>query len=533
MASLNTGLNTALSGLTASQTALDVTAHNISNAATTGYSRQSVDLLSVNVNNGGYMWQPSIPYVGNGVDSSKITQARDAFLDVRYRAANAQYSDYKERASGLGQVEDIFNEVSSSDDDTLEGVTGQLDTLVNEIAQYQTSPTSSGIAATVQTDTSNLVTQVRTDYTQLTGLESDEKNSLNVAVNGGTTSTDGGVNGILNSISTLNKEIVSMETGGQTANDLRDQRNNLLDELSGYVDISTAEQSDGSVTVQLESDYSQGDGAMLVDSQNTVHTLAVETDGPTDASGYATTVLTWNSNDANNQNATYASSSTSSGTTTWTGKTVTIGGGQINGYLATLNGDGSGTSEYGDVGIHYMKQRLNDFAKTFADTMNSVATDPSVNGQAAANGSTTSGTALLTYSGTEAAGSLALSSAWNQDSSLFSDNYGGTSQATYAQAFVNALSNADSSSTLYTGTLTDYAATFSNDIANAVKNSTDQETTFSTVKNSLDTQRQSVSSVSIDEETVNLMKYQQMYGASARVITTINDMMGSLLSMAQ
>lgn len=545
MASLNTGLNTALSGLSAAQTAMGVTAHNISNAATTGYSRQSVDLQSVNINTAQYQWKPVTPYVGNGVDSSKITQARDAFLDVRYRVANAQYSDYKQRTDDLSQVEDIFNEVPSSNNDKLEGLSGQLNTLVNVIGGYQASPTSASLATTVKTDTGNLVAKIRTDYTSLTTFESQEKDALNVVVNGSASSADGGINGILGSISTLNKQIVAMEQGGQSANDLRDTRNTLLDTLSGYVDIAATEQTDGSVTVQMESEV--GTGTMLIDSNNMVHKLSVDANGPKDATGSPTTIITYDGNDPNNQNSTYATSSTSGGATTWTGNTVDVEGGSVHGYLAILNGDGSGTGNYGDVGVNYLKERLNDFAQSFADTMNAVATDPSVNGQPASGSSTTSGTELLTYTGSDPAATLALSAAWNQKGTgdtLFYDNYAGTSISTYAQAFMNALStdkvsaynnyNGDGHTALYTsGSLTQYAGTFSNDVANVVNHSTTQESTFETVKDNLDTQRQAVSSVSIDEETVNLMRYQQMYSASARVITTINDMMSTLLTMAQ
>lgn len=548
MASLNTGLNTALSGLSASQTALGVTAHNISNAATDGYSRQMVDLQAVNVNTGAYQWKPVVPFVGNGVNSNQITQARDGFLDVRYRTANAQYSDYEQRQNDLGQVEDIFNEVSTSGNDTLQGLSGQLNTLINDIGSYQSSPASSSLPVTIKTDAENLVTKIRTAYSSLTTFESQEQSALNVVVSGDTQS--GGINGILQNISTLNTQIVSMEVGGQPANDLRDQRNQLLDKLSGYLDISATEQSDGSVTVQMENDLASGSGAMLVDGNNIVHTLKVVTDGPTDASGLSTTAVTWDASDSNNQSTTYA---TNTGTG-WSGNTLSVGGGSVNGYLAILNGDGSGTGSYGDVGVHYLKEHLNDFAQSFADIMNSTSTSSGGGAQMLTYGSGTpptptypdttgwsDPTASAAYVATDAAATISLSDAWNKDDTLFGDNYTGTSVGTYAQAFLNALGSAQASSydtsahkTLYTdGTMASYAATFSNKIANVINDDTTMAGNYQIQKNDLDTQRQSVSSVSIDEETVNLMKFQQMYGASARVITTINDMMGTLLSMAQ
>lgn len=560
MASLNTGLNTALSGLSASQTALGVTAHNISNAATAGYSRQMVDLQSVNVNTGKYQWEPVVPFVGNGVNSNKITQARDGFLDVRYRTSNAQYSDYEQRQNDLGQVEDIFNEVSTSGNDVLQGLSGQLNTLVNDIGSYQSSPASDSLPVTIKTDASNLVTKIKTAYSSLTTFESQEQSALNVVVSGDTQS--GGINGILKSISALNTQIVGMEVSGQPANDLRDQRNDLLDQLSGYLDISATEQPDGSVTVQMDSDAANHTGAMLVDGSNVVHTLKVATDGPADASGFPATAVTWDASDPNNQSTTYASDTDASGNVitdasgnpVWTAKAVSVGGGSVNGYLAILNGDGSGTGSYGDVGVHYLKEHLNDFAQSFADIMNSVSASSGNGAQMLTYGSGTpptptypdttvwsDPTASAAYVATDAAATISLSDAWNKDDTLFGDNYTGTSVGTYAQAFLNALGSAQVSSydtsahkTLYTdGTMASYAATFSNKIANVINDDTTMAGNYQIQKNDLDTQRQSVSSVSIDEETVNLMKFQQMYGASARVITTINDMMGTLLSMAQ
>ncbi|MFT9077408.1 flagellar hook-associated protein FlgK [Ethanoligenens sp.] len=540
MASLNTGLNTALSGLSASQTALAVTAHNISNAATTGYTRQQVNLQSLNVNTGEYQWKPVTAYVGTGVDSSKVTQARDSFLDVGYRAVNSQYSDYQQRTDDLSQVEDIFNEVSASGDDNLAGLSGQLNALVNDIGSSQSPTAASSMAGNIQNDVSNLTTKIRTDYNSLLNVQSREQNNLSIVVNGGTNSTNGGVNDILSSISTLNKQIVSMEVGGQPANDLRDKRNTLLDTLSGELDISAVEQSDGSVTVQLDSDVGTAANAMLVDSNNVVHKITVDTNGPADSTGLATTVVTWDGSDINNQNSTYAASVTTGGTTTWTGKTLTVGGGSVNGYLAILNGNGSGTGDYGDVGVNYLKNRLNDFARSFADIMNTAASDTSVN--AGAGGATLIDTPWTGDSSKDPAATIDLSSAWKANNTLFYDNYNssaaGSSIGGYAQAFTNALSGDQvsvyNSGTLYaSGSLTKYAATFSNDVASVVSHNTTQAGTFETQKDDLDKQRQAVSSVSIDEETVNLMKYQQMYGASARVITTINDMMNTLLTMAQ
>lgn len=539
MASLNTGLNTALSGLSAAQTAMSVTSHNISNASTPGYTRESVDLKAIAANGGSYQWISTAAVVGNGVDSSKVTQTRNMFLDIRYRAVNSQYSDYNLRGNDLNQVEDIFNDTTDNNDDP-QGLTGQLNTLINSLRSYQTPPISSSLPGTIQSDARNLATAIRDDYSGLTSFESQEQGSLNTLVTGGTESANGGINGILQQISQLNKQIVGNEVSGQTSNDLRDTRNNLLDELSGDMDISAVEQSDGSVTVKMEGST---DGAMLIDNNNTVHTLAVSTDGPTDSTGYPTTVLTWDATDANNQTGPYSTKDSTTGT--YTASAVPVGGGKVNAYLNILDGNGSGitgtaasgaSGTYGDVGVNYLKQHLNDFAKSFADIMNSVAQNTDD------NGGNSNALALMYYnSANDAASTISLSSAWQNSktgSTLFSDNYSGTSVGTYAQCFINALSTDKVSNyngeTEYTsGSLSGYAASFSNSIAQTVNNDNSTASNYDLTATNLDTQRQAVSSVSIDEETVNLMKFQQMYSASARVITTINDMMSTLLAMAQ
>lgn len=549
MASLNQGLNTARSGLMAAQTALDVTSHNIANSATDGYSRQTVQLVNVSPYAGGYTYQTTDAYVGNGVDSSNVTQARDTFLDGRYRDANALYSDYNERNDLLSQVEDIFNEVPSGDSDDLVGLSGSLSSLVTSLSTYQEQPNDTVTDQDVQSAVSDVVLKIKNDYNNLDSFETSEANALQTVVTGSSDGsvTTGGINGILTKITNLNTQIAAQELGGQSANDLRDQRNNLLDELSGYMDITSVEQSDGKVTVKVTGDTS---GAMLIDQGNHAHTLTVTSDSTqTDSNGnaYTTYGITWDPNGTYNKgNSTYTD------TATGTGNDVTVSGGSVNGYLSVLNGNGEGTSstnQYGDVGVVYLKERLNDFAKAFADSMNGVVTSYYTSANASTSTDVTVPTdLLLNYTAGSAASTISLSSSWTGDSNasyfstLFTNTQanGGNSSAglsDYAQSFYNELNGTTLSSTYssyYTsGTLQEYADTFSNSIATVKSNASDYADYYNTTTTNIDTQRQSVSSVSIDEESINLIKYQQAYGASARVVTTINDMMETLLAMGQ
>lgn len=554
MASLYSGLNTARSGLMAGQTALDVTAHNISNAATVGYSRQTVDLQNVAPNSGGYTFKPVGAYVGNGVDSSNVTQARDIFLDGRYRDANTQYSDYDQRSQLLSQVENIFNEIPSDSSDDLVGLSGSLSTLVSTFSKYQTPPFDPTLDANVQSAAEQLVSKIKSDYNDLTSFESSELGALQTIVTGSADGsvTDGGINGILKQISSLNSQISGLELSGNKANDLRDQRNNLLDKLSGYVDISAVEQPDGQVTVKITGDTS---GGYLVDKDNHYHTLTV-TPAAADPSSDADPDyhLVWDPNGkyntgADNATGTYVDETDSEG------KAVFVSGGQVNAYLNVLDGDGSGSATgYGEVGVVYLKQRLNDFAKTFANAMNSVVMQYQGTTVDAAGLESAAGNSdmLINYDttagGASAAQSIQLSSSWTGEthSTYFSDVFSATKEtgdnadadlSDYAQSFTDAFAKTKLTSTLsgaYTaGTLQDYADTFSSSVANVKQNADSFSSSFEKDADDLDTQRQAVSSVSIDEESVNMIKYQQAYAASARVITTINDMLATLLGMAQ
>ena len=103
------GLNTGLSGLTYFQTALNTTAHNISNADTKGYSRQNVqasasDALRLNKTYG---------MMGTGITASAVERQRNAYYDTKYWSANSKYSQYNSQHANLEQLQTYMNEMTS------------------------------------------------------------------------------------------------------------------------------------------------------------------------------------------------------------------------------------------------------------------------------------------------------------------------------------------------------------------------------------------------------------------------------------
>ena len=233
------GLQTALSGLQAAQAAIDTTGQNIANANTPGYSREVVNTaatgslqIPANTQTGG------VVDLGTGVSITDISRIRDQFLDVQYRAQNSATSNANTNSSELQQVQTALNEPSSSG---LQNVMSQFWNSWSTLASNPTNPSAlSGVvnagqtlASTFNSVSSQMATvqsQAAQQYSQLTG-------------------TNGQVQQDATQIATLNTQISQATQAGQSPNNLLDQRDQLLDNLSGLAHVSVTNQSDGSVTV--------------------------------------------------------------------------------------------------------------------------------------------------------------------------------------------------------------------------------------------------------------------------------------------
>ncbi len=236
-----TGLQTALSGLEASQAAIDTTGENIANASTPGYTRQAVRTVE-----SGPLTIPALSQqgggadLGTGVSISGISRIRDQFLDVQYRAQNTLTSNANTNSSELQQVQTAINEPSSS------GLQSVMSKFWSAWSSLASDPTSTAarqavidagqtVAQTfnaVSSQMSTIQSQVAQQYASLTG-------------------PNGQVQQDANQLATLNTQIVQATQAGQTPNSLLDQRDKLLDDLSSLAQISVTNQNDGSVTVNF------------------------------------------------------------------------------------------------------------------------------------------------------------------------------------------------------------------------------------------------------------------------------------------
>ncbi|MBQ3513294.1 MAG: flagellar hook-associated protein FlgK [Lachnospiraceae bacterium] len=233
------GLYIGASGLMTNQNALNTTAHNLANVDTQGYSRQQVllgDALYVNLRQGN---NNNDFFSGTGTHFIKVRQVRDQFLDAAYRDENGRLSFYNAQANALTEVEYYFAEMDGS---TFSDNLSNFRKSVEELKKNSLSLATRGSLVSAAVSVMN---QAKEIHSQLKDYQLNLNDEIQSRVDR--------INEIAEEILDLNKKISRAESNQiDTANDLRDSRNLLLDELSSYIDISTKEEEDGSVLVFAE-----------------------------------------------------------------------------------------------------------------------------------------------------------------------------------------------------------------------------------------------------------------------------------------
>ena len=253
------GLDLALRALHAQQLGLDVTNNNVANSNTQGYSRQQVVLQTTDPYTlPGLNRAQAAGQVGTGVIASDIKRARDLFADIQYRSEVAGQKEAQAQSDALDEVQAVLNEPSDT------GISDQFNKFFNAWQDVVNDPTDGAARATLVEQASALGASFNRTAQQLGTIQSnlDQKVKLDVDQ----------VNQITRQLATLNRQIVQVEVVGQSANDFRDRRDQLLDRLNQIAPVAAAEQADGSINVTLG-------GHALVTGQ-TVDALKTTATGP-------------------------------------------------------------------------------------------------------------------------------------------------------------------------------------------------------------------------------------------------------------
>jgi flagellar hook-associated protein 1 FlgK len=228
----------ALRALQAQRLALDVIAHNIANASTPGYSRQTARLETAPP----YPWpgltaSAGAGQLGTGVEVGAVDRLRDAFTDLQLRQQYTLSGYYTVLADGYAQVEAVFNEPSDS------GLNEQLGRFWGAWQELSLNPQDTAIRTSVIQSAQNLASLFNGMVDRLRQLQRD----LNFRV----TSKVAEINELAERIARLNVQIGQVRGTGQNPNDLLDARDRLIDELSRIVRAAFVEDSNGQVTVYI------------------------------------------------------------------------------------------------------------------------------------------------------------------------------------------------------------------------------------------------------------------------------------------
>jgi len=228
MSGIGLVLSIAKDALAAQRHGMDVTGHNIANVNTSGYSKQSlVHEAREPAPYGGLLF-------GRGVDVTQIVRSSDQFIEDRLMQQQSDMFSLKEMENYIQVLEGLFNENSES---SMSMMMADFWNLWHDIAN---NPSGASERTALYEHSISLSDQFNTLNADLTQLGTDLTNAVSDGIEK--------INEITNEIGVLNGKIVGMEANN-IANDLRDQRNMLVSELSEYLYAKTFEQSNGSLTV--------------------------------------------------------------------------------------------------------------------------------------------------------------------------------------------------------------------------------------------------------------------------------------------
>ena len=567
------GLDIGASALRAAQQMLDTAAHNVANASTPGYSRQVVSLVESPPYTYPAFNRSGLPgQVGSGVTVAAITRVRDNFLDLQVQAQTALKGEWDTRQQELAKVESIFPEPSDS---SLGSALSKYWSAWQDVA---TDPTSTAARTALTEQAASLAMEMNRDSTQLgmigTGIDSQVSQQITT------------INDVAKQIASLNGQIQRVTVTGDHANDLLDQREQLLEQLSAIVPSTTMTQPDGTLTVlvggtdlvngvysrqlvgqndpttghvtptwadgsavalpsgEMKSllDVRDGDLASyraqldalakgVADATNTLHGRGVDTNGNP---GQA--IFTYHAGNVAGTLAVNTAVAADPSLVAASASPTTPGDGSVAGLIADLGNARSysagvaGTDVVGgmDLTTGNTARLLTISADTAVGqtyTFSGSGTNLTLTG---ADGSTqTINVADMAVGGTQALNfdQLGIKLTVNSGSAT-------KSAADLVTDFTTPGHNTVVAASLYSPsqTTTDFYAGLIGKIGTASSQAAEMSTNQQLVVDQLTTRVQEVSGVSLDEEATDMVRFQHAYQAAARVITTMDEMLNTLIN---
>lgn len=555
-------LNVGKSALAIHQAAIQVTSNNVANAGNPDYTRQVARITPA----GEHQLRPGV-FVGTGVNLAGVERQIDLALEERIRASNSDYASAATRQQWLGRVESVFNELGDED------LSSELSTFFDGWTDLADRPLDTGLRQIVVQNGDSLASTLRGLRGQFDSLCGDADQQLAGLVNN--------ANALANQIAQLNGQIVKAEAGASaSANILRDQRDAALKQLSQLMDIKTQEMPGGAVNVLVGAvtlvSASQNRGLALTQSADGSSTLSIAADGtrlqPTsgqiggltairqEIAGVVDDLDTLASNLIFALNKIHASGQGLEGFTDVTSTNA------VNDPAAALNSDAAGLAfkpvngslkvevrdKNGSIvsaalvqvdldGLNGDDDSLNSLAaeldaiqgvsasvvagklKIQADDKNAtqITFSEDSSGVLAALGVNTF------FTGTNAA-SIAVNATLKARPALLA---AATSQGANLNARSIAALETTKLAAMQNMSLLDRHDAMINNLAVSTASAKNAAEAAAAVNETLTTQREALSGVSLDEEAINLIKEQRAFQGAARVISAVDEMIKTLLQM--
>jgi len=420
---------------------------------------------------------------GTGVDAVSITSMRDAFLDAQIAAEGSVTGSLTSQQSALQEAEAYLDEelsgTSNSSDSAASSSNGLTADLSNLFSSLQTLTTDPGNISDRQTVIQS-AQQLTEQFNQVSSGLNTVTSNLNSSIQSGVTSA----NQDLSQIASLNQQIMEAQDSGGTADQLADEREQIIENLSGYVNLTTSAQSDGAVNVSIG-------GVTMVSGDTALANLQTYTN----ASGNLMVLARE--------------------TTTGLEYGLTLSGGSIEGSITARDGT-----------VATLQSSLNALASQLIFSFNQVYS----------GGYDLNGNNLQTYFFTgSGAGSIGVNSTVVNDPRTFqaAAGPGDPGDNTVALALANLADEPITNAT--TGfnnqTLSQYYSQAVGTFGSSLQSVNEQLANSTSVAQMLTTQRDSASGVDTDTEMTNLLQFQKAYEASAELVTTVNEMLETLVTM--
>ncbi len=487
------GLNIATRGLFTSQRALDITNHNINNVNTPGYSRQVAEQRAakpIGLFDGTGM-------IGNGSEVIGVSRIRDEFLDFKYWSENVSYGEWTTKRTALEELESIFAETQES------GTSKILNEFFGSMQELAKNPGSSQTREVVKSTGEALAKHLNSIDAQLQKARDDNNHIFKIKVDE--------INSYAKQIRDLNSQIHKSELDGSKANDLRDRRAVLLDNLSKVVNIEVSEVIVGKLSNGKDNKQMQVsiNGLFLV---NHIHSHELEC--YEDEEDYNMYHVRWKQSE----------------------NPMEPRGGELKGYIDVR--DGTGTSgEY--KGVPYYMHKLDEFTRSFAKAFNEgIFRDDGKYYPGHAGGVGRDGSENIKFFSYDYNDSEALEDLDNYENitaaniTISSDilhDINKIAAASVAGEFenndniLNLLELRHDRRMFAEGAPEDFmrslVANLGIDAQQTVRMTENQNVIVEQIEN----RRLSVSGVSLDEEMANMVKYQHAYNAAAKMIAVINE----------